>query len=376
MLRLGQKGPEIGQLQRALMAQGIDLPDHGADNDFGSETRDAVAIWLAAHHGLVPGDDPADNVIPDETVAAILAFGEAAASFRDTDRAPRFPTTTPPPSGGRYTAIVGGEEVEAPAGLMLINWLDGDGGIPGLLSKHAPKRKLPPTQLVFHRGSEAQDGADVDEEIDTEEEAVEVVGTGDEDDPMRTKRILDRRSLSSMFTLTPAGVFYQHFDTDQRGRHATHHNVQSDSIDVQGPLSRKRRGMAGQELLTLPYAIGRKGDAASKARGRTKQEAAILARRYVKVKQWGLTPQQRKALAIFTPWWCELRGIPLRACDDWRTFRVGGTGRKDPTTNVTGLLAHTQISGPGQRVDGCVALHALKQAGVAIEWRPGTEFWK
>lgn len=374
MLRLGDKGTDVGRLQRALMAQGIDLPEWGADEDFGSETQDGVTIWLAAHHGLVPGDDPTDDVIPDETLAAIIAMGEAAAAFTDHERRPRFPAPTPAPSGDRYTAIVNGEEVEAPAGLMLINWLDGD-GIPALLSKYAPERKLPPTQLVFHRGSEIEDGADVDKEIDTEAEAVEVVGTGDEDDPMRTKRILDRRELSSMFTLTPAGVLYQHFDAAQRGRHATHHNVQSDSVDVQGPLSRKRRGIAGQELLTLPYAIGRKSDAASKARGREAQQAAILARRYVKVKQWGLTPQQQRALALFVPWWCELRGIPLRACDDWRTFRVGGKGRKDPTTDVTGLLAHTQISGPGQRVDGCVALHALKQSGVPIEWRPGPEFW-
>lgn len=84
---------------------------------------------------------------------------------------------------------------------------------------------------------------------------------------------------------------------------------------------------------------------------------------------------QTAALAIFLPWWCRLRGIPLTACEDWRCFRLGGAGQADPVTNVKGILAHTQISDPGGRVDGILPLHHLKERGVDLGWRSGEDFF-
>jgi len=93
------------------------------------------------------------------------------------------------------------------------------------------------------------------------------------------------------------------------------------------------------------------------------------------VKCWSLTPKQREALVLFVPWYCDIRGIPLTACEDWRTFRVGGLGAKDPVSKVRGLLSHCQIAGPGERVDGVRELIALKESGVPIQWRPGKDFF-
>lgn len=248
-------------------------------------------------------------------------------------------------------AVLSGQIITPPDGVEIVNWH----GDPKLLSKYTKPRTRPVTQFVIHRGSERAS-----------------------DDPMRTKGILDARELSSLFTLTPDGKLYQHFDPGtHRGAHATHHNVQSDSVDVQGPLAKSAGGMAGQTLVDLKVAIGRAGgkDPATKAKGAAAQREAVLARRLVPLRQWSLTPAQAATLRAFVPWWCELRGIPARACSELRTFRVGGLGLADPTTDVTGILAHAQCSGPGERVDGFVELHALMGAP-GIAWRPGPEFWK
>jgi hypothetical protein len=47
----------------------------------------------------------------------------------------------------------------------------------------------------------------------------------------------------------------------------------------------------------------------------------------------------------------------------------------DPVTHVRGILAHTQISEPGRRVDGILPLHHLKEVGADIEWRSGADFF-
>ncbi len=248
-------------------------------------------------------------------------------------------------------ALIGGQNFGAPDGVVIRTWADD----PELLSKFTAPRKRPVTQFILHRGVEAPSN-----------------------DPMRTKRILDTRKpngLSSLFTLTPDGHLAQHFDPAlHRGAHALHHNVQSDSLDVQGPLSKSLAPAVGQSLVTLRAAIGRKGDAPSKATSPDARRAAILARKAVDLTQWSLTPAQAATLRVFLPWWCALRGIPSRACADYRTFRVGGLGLADPATNVTGILAHAQVSGPGERVDGFVELHALSGAP-GIDWRSGAEFW-
>lgn len=255
--------------------------------------------------------------------------------------------------------VLGGMVIEAPAG-DVTNWHDS----PALHSPFAVARKAAVTQFVLHRGTETRSNS-----------------------PLATKRALEAhgRNLSSLFTLTPDGRIYQHFDPSEfRGRHATHHNVQSDSMDVQGPLSRKAPGADGQTLLPLTVAIGlapgkdgRQRDRAAVAHGAAAQREAVLTRRMVGIRQWSLTAAQADTIRIFLPWWCQLRGIPLRACSEYRTFRVGGLGVADPVTAVTGILAHGQCAGPGMRADGFVELEALRTGprGSGIEWRPGAEFW-
>lgn len=239
--------------------------------------------------------------------------------------------------------IVGGISHPVPAGVKFVNYLEPN-GIPAELDDTNP-RKHKVTQFVFHRGAESHRKG--------------------ENYAQATERILDARGLSTTFSMDIDGTIYQHFDPAvRRGRHATHHNVQSDSIDIGGPFSQKAKAEPGQQPLTLKMAIGHENDG-----------KPPLARKYGTVKCLSLTPAQAEALVLFVPWYCKLRGIPLTACSDWRTFRIGGTGIEDPVTNVPGLLAHMQISGPGQRVDGVLALLALQEGGAPIHWRSGPEFF-
>ena len=109
--------------------------------------------------------------------------------------------------------------------------------------------------------------------------------------------------------------------------------------------------------------------------GRKDDGVPPLKRKYGTVKCWSMTPEQREALKLFLPWYCELRGIELTACEDWRTFRVGGLGAGDPVTNVKGIIAHCQIAKPGSRVDGILPLHHLKEDGCTeIRWREAENF--
>lgn len=218
-------------------------------------------------------------------------------------------------------------------------------GIPAQRNDTSPRR-YEVTQFILHRGAETKRKSEATYAHSTE-------------------RILDARGLSSTFTMDIDGTIYQHFDPAvRRGRHASHHNVQSDSIDIGGPFSQKRKPVEGQTKLKLKMAIGR-----------SKSDAPPLSRKYGSVRCWSLTPAQEKALIAFVPWYCELRGIPLTACEDWRTFRVRGLGRKDPVTNVKGILAHTQISGPGRRVDGILPLKVLREGDTPIEWRSAENFF-
>jgi hypothetical protein len=181
-----------------------------------------------------------------------------------------------------------------------------------------------------------------------------------------TERILDARGLSTTFSMDMDGVIYQHFDPAlRRGRHATHHNVQSDSIDIGGPFSQTIKAQQGQVAQTFQAAIGREND-----------NKPPMTRGYAKVSCWTLPEAQVTALAHFMVWYCPLRGIPLTACEDARTFRLGGAGEKDPVTHVKGILAHGQISGPGQRVDGFIELIQVKESGISgITWRSGADFF-
>lgn len=244
-------------------------------------------------------------------------------------------------------AVIDGEMFAAPAGLKYINHLE-PGGIPAQFDDTSDRKGRPVTQFVLHRGwsGSYKEGRNF---------------------AAKTEATLDARGLSGSHSMDIDGTIYQHFDVGpRRGRHATYHNVQSDSLDIGGPFTQKTTPAPGQKKLTFKAAIGRKNDG-----------KPPLARSYGTVKCWSLTPEQEDALALFLPWWCKLRGIPLTACEDLRTFRLsGGLGTKDPVTNVVGILAHGQISGPGRRVDGFLPLLALRERDdTGIEWRSGEDFF-
>ena len=233
-----------------------------------------------------------------------------------------------------------------PEGVIFVNHLE-PGGVPAQLEDTAP-RKYDPYQFVIHRGAQTKRKG--------------------ENYAQATERVLDGKGCSTTFTMGTDGVIYQHFDpTLRRGRHCSYHNAQSDSIDVAGPFSRpQRKPVDGQEPLTLLMAIGRKNDG-----------KPPLARKNGIVRCWTMTPDQRSAFKVFVPWYCKLRGIPVTACEDWRTFRLsGGLKTKDPvTTGVKGIIAHTNVANPGSRVDGILPLHHLKEDGAEIEWRTAENFF-
>ena len=66
MLRRGNRGPRVGQLQRVLMSFGHELPRHGADEDFGNETRLAVRKFQR-DQGL-----KVDGVVGPDTAEAFI----------------------------------------------------------------------------------------------------------------------------------------------------------------------------------------------------------------------------------------------------------------------------------------------------------------
>lgn len=238
-------------------------------------------------------------------------------------------------------AIINGVGYDVPEGLKYFNHLE-KGGVPAQLDDSRP-RKSNPTQFVLHRGFAGS--------YNPKHNYAE-----------RTEAVLDYRGLSGSHSMDIDGAIYQHFDVgERRGRHATHHNVQSDSLDVGGPFSLNRKPAPEQEQTSFRVAING-------------IHTPPMKRKKTTFKCWDLTPAQKEALVLFVPWWCELRGIPLTACEDWRCFRLGSGGRRDPVTNVTGILAHGQISGPGKRVDGFISLIALKEGGALISWRKGEDF--
>tara|TARA_Y100000310_G_scaffold91693_2_gene89147 strand:+ start:3161 stop:4147 length:987 start_codon:yes stop_codon:yes gene_type:complete len=241
-------------------------------------------------------------------------------------------------------AVIGGKWFPAPAGLKYVSHKEPN-GIPAQMNDTS-KRKRKVTQFVLHRGWAGSYKAG-------------------RNFAAKTEATLDARGLSGTHSMDIDGTIYQHFDpADRRGRHATHHNVQSDSLDIGGPFNLKRKPAPGQTASAFRAAIGRKNDG-----------KPPMARKYGSVRCWSLTPEQEAALILFIPWWCKLRGIPLTACEDWRTMRLGGAGRKDPVTDVVGLLAHAQISGPGRRVDGLLPLIVLKAAPTEIQWRTAEGFF-
>jgi hypothetical protein len=242
--------------------------------------------------------------------------------------------------------LVKGASFMCPDGVKVVNHLQKN-GVPAQLDDTAP-RKIEPYQFILHRGAEHRRES--------------------ENYAQATERVLDGKGCSTTFTLDVDGVIYQHFDPGlRRGRHCSYHNEQSDALDVAGPFTQaSSKPLSGQKKLTLKMAIGRRND-----------KLPPLSRKYGTVKCWTMTLAQRLALKVFIPWYCKLRGIPVTACEDWRTFRLsGGLKSKDPCTKgVKGILAHTNVAGPGSRTDGILPLVHLKEDGAEIEWRLAEDFF-
>lgn len=86
VLRLGQSGPEVKELQKRLVAAGYAT---GVDGDFGAGTDKAVKAFQKAN-GL-----PDDGVVGVDTAAAIDKKGAPAATPPATTPTTDTPTTTP-----------------------------------------------------------------------------------------------------------------------------------------------------------------------------------------------------------------------------------------------------------------------------------------
>lgn len=67
-MKRGDKGVEVRKLQLALIELGYDLPRWGADGDLGTETIDALALFLR-DHGTATDDDAA--VVSDAELALV-----------------------------------------------------------------------------------------------------------------------------------------------------------------------------------------------------------------------------------------------------------------------------------------------------------------
>lgn len=258
----------------------------------------------------------------------------------------------PAPVSNNHAPIAAGQVIirgvghTPPAGVKIVNYLEAS-GIPAQVDDTS-ERKHAVYQFVIHRGAETR-------------------GRG-ENYAQATERVLDGRGLSSTFSMDIDGTIYQHFDPAiRRGRHCAHHNIQSDSIDIGGPFSENRTPTAGQVARIFKAAIGRENDG-----------VPPMDRKYGTVKCWALPQAQVEALARFMVWYLPLRGIPVTACEDMRTFRLSGSvGERDPVTTVAGILAHAQVSDPGRRVDGLLEILQVKESGIAgITWRSGADFFK
>lgn len=193
-------------------------------------------------------------------------------------------------------------------------------------------RKRPPTQFVIHRGSESV-----------------VKGC------MPTFNILLRRNLSSSWTLDTSGILYQHIDDGiNRGRHTTHHNILSSSLDIAGPFTYRADNPKKLPVETTPVAIGL-----------SKKKIAVENRVMVPFRHYSMTPEQTETLKHFLPFYLDLLGIPKVFCSEQRCFRTVNT-HTDPVTEFAGLVSHSQVAMPGTRVDGIEVIKLLTEFGSSL----------
>ena len=98
-LQKGDTGPDVKELQEALMKLGYSFPKYGVDGDFGSETEGNVKAFQREHDLKVTG------VFDNTTYKALLAALEAP------DTPPAEEPDTPDGGGApAYVLIIGGEK--------------------------------------------------------------------------------------------------------------------------------------------------------------------------------------------------------------------------------------------------------------------------
>lgn len=73
MIRRGDKGPQVKELQSAIIELGFPMPRYGADGQLGTETLGALALLLKAHGRPIDEDDDPTSV-SDEERALVMAL--------------------------------------------------------------------------------------------------------------------------------------------------------------------------------------------------------------------------------------------------------------------------------------------------------------
>ena len=103
LLKKGMEGSDVKALQEALMKQGYELPDYGADGEFGSETKDAL-MDFQRDEGL-----DVDGEYGEKSHAALMdALSDEEAGEDDTEEGGADTPPEEPKPLGTTVAITGG----------------------------------------------------------------------------------------------------------------------------------------------------------------------------------------------------------------------------------------------------------------------------
>lgn len=78
LIQIGDRGPVVGKLQQALLEAGYDLPQFGADGDFGAETESAVRAFQQ-DSGL-----DVDGIVGPDTIRSLDEQSSSGQDHHDT----------------------------------------------------------------------------------------------------------------------------------------------------------------------------------------------------------------------------------------------------------------------------------------------------
>lgn len=117
MPMVGDKGPEVRELQNLLVKNGFKLPKFGIDGDFGQETQEAV-INAQDKFGLKP-----NGIVTEELMRKLRGQTGSSREMVTTTAQPNYKTTASTSKGffSKLTPVhyIGGAAV---AGIALIWW--------------------------------------------------------------------------------------------------------------------------------------------------------------------------------------------------------------------------------------------------------------